>query len=96
MQDVSARKYIAILQYLIDIAIYLIYLIFQDALIHQSDAWTGGGIKTYILLPVFYCTVRIVNVNPVIHSKLCAPACCLSQNNVLKFKTSRVARETGR
>ena len=40
-------------------------IIFQYVLIHQSDARTGGGIKTYTTSSVLYTTssVRIVSVN---------------------------------
>ena len=54
---------------------------FQYVLIHQSYAWTRGGIKKYILLPLFllysaYCEcqcvmLRIQTVQK-LHSKLCA------------------------
>ena len=61
----------------------IMVFIFQYALIHQSEARTTRGVKTYMLRPLFYIllSLRIVKCHFVtlriwtvqkLHSKLCA------------------------
>ena len=75
-------------------------IIFQYALIHQSDARTGGWYKNLYTTSILFLAQCVLRESMLrapymssgkLHSKLCA--CCLSQNNVLKFSK---LHETGR